>query len=164
MGARFSAPVQTGPGAHPASFTMGTASFPGVKDGRGVTLAPRPLLVPWSRRGRTPPMGRTACTEPQCLYKGALYLFTLFSFRDCTRSFQNSRYKNRLHFCVSRIYLHQNEWLICETTETNIRVHTQTQHINIRVPFKARKRLTISVHITFSRNITFVLKLAQLCL
>ena len=23
----------------------------------------------------TPPMGRTACTEPQCLYKGALYLF-----------------------------------------------------------------------------------------
>jgi hypothetical protein len=22
----------------------------------------------------TPPMGRAACTEPQCLYKGALYL------------------------------------------------------------------------------------------
>jgi hypothetical protein len=29
--ARFSAPVQTGPGAHPASYTMGTGSFPGVK-------------------------------------------------------------------------------------------------------------------------------------
>jgi hypothetical protein len=28
-GARFSAPVQTGPGAHPASYTMGTGSFPG---------------------------------------------------------------------------------------------------------------------------------------
>ena len=28
---RFSAPVQTGPGAHPASYTMGTGSFPGVK-------------------------------------------------------------------------------------------------------------------------------------
>ena len=27
--ARFSAPVQTGPGAHPASCTMGTESFPG---------------------------------------------------------------------------------------------------------------------------------------
>ena len=27
MGARFSAPVQTGPGAHPASHTMGTGSF-----------------------------------------------------------------------------------------------------------------------------------------
>ena len=30
-GARFSAPVQTGLEAHPASCTMGTASFPGVK-------------------------------------------------------------------------------------------------------------------------------------
>ena len=29
--ARFSAPVQTGPGAHPASYTMGNRSFPGVK-------------------------------------------------------------------------------------------------------------------------------------
>jgi hypothetical protein len=29
--ARFSAPVQTDPGAHPASFTMGTGSFPGGK-------------------------------------------------------------------------------------------------------------------------------------
>jgi hypothetical protein len=29
--ARFSAPVKTGPGAHPASYKMGTRSFPGVK-------------------------------------------------------------------------------------------------------------------------------------
>ena len=27
--------------------TMGTGSFPGVKSGRGVTLTPHPLLVPW---------------------------------------------------------------------------------------------------------------------
>ena len=40
--ARFSAPVQTGPGAHPASCTMDTGSFPGVKSGRGVTLTPSP--------------------------------------------------------------------------------------------------------------------------
>jgi len=45
-GARFSAPVQTGPGAHPTSCTMGTVYFPGVKSGRGVTLTPHPLLVP----------------------------------------------------------------------------------------------------------------------
>ena len=45
-GARFSAPVQTGPGAHPASCTMGTGSFPGVKSGRGVTLTPQQLPVP----------------------------------------------------------------------------------------------------------------------
>jgi len=29
--ARFSAPVQTGPGAHPASCTMDTGSFSGVE-------------------------------------------------------------------------------------------------------------------------------------
>jgi hypothetical protein len=31
VGARFFAHVQIGPGAHPASCTMGTGSFPGVK-------------------------------------------------------------------------------------------------------------------------------------
>ena len=31
VGARFSAPIQTSPGVHPASYTMGTGSFPGVK-------------------------------------------------------------------------------------------------------------------------------------
>jgi hypothetical protein len=44
-GARFSAPVQTGPEAHPASCTTGTRSFPEVRCGRGVTLTPHPLLV-----------------------------------------------------------------------------------------------------------------------
>jgi hypothetical protein len=47
-GARFSAPVQTGPRAHPAPCTMGNGSFPGVDSGRGVTLTPHPLLVPKS--------------------------------------------------------------------------------------------------------------------
>ena len=43
----FSAPVQTGTGAHPASYTMGTGYFPRLKrPGRGVVdhpshLAPR---------------------------------------------------------------------------------------------------------------------------
>ena len=30
-GARFSAPVHTGPGANPTSYTVGTGSFPEVK-------------------------------------------------------------------------------------------------------------------------------------
>jgi hypothetical protein len=38
-------PLQTGPGAHPASCKMGTGSFPGVKCGRGVLLTTHPLLV-----------------------------------------------------------------------------------------------------------------------
>jgi hypothetical protein len=43
-GARFSAPVQTGPGAHPASCTMDTGPLKGVKSGQGVTLNPHPLF------------------------------------------------------------------------------------------------------------------------
>ena len=40
-GARFTAPVQSGPGAHAASYKMGTGSFPGVKRlGRGVDHSP----------------------------------------------------------------------------------------------------------------------------
>ena len=31
VGARFPTLVQTGPGAHPASYTMGTGSFLGIK-------------------------------------------------------------------------------------------------------------------------------------
>jgi hypothetical protein len=49
VGARFSAPIQTGPAAHPASCKMGTGSFLGVLSGRDVTLTPHPLLVPRSK-------------------------------------------------------------------------------------------------------------------
>ena len=47
--ARFYAPVQTDPEAHPASCTMGTGSFPGVRCCRCVTLTPHPVLVPRSK-------------------------------------------------------------------------------------------------------------------
>jgi len=41
VGVRFSAPVQTGPGAHPASYTMDTGSFPSVKQpGHGIDHPP----------------------------------------------------------------------------------------------------------------------------
>ena len=41
VGARFFAPVQTSPGAYPASCTMGTDYFPGVKrPGRGADHPP----------------------------------------------------------------------------------------------------------------------------
>jgi len=39
-------PVQTGPGAHPASYKMGTGTFPGVNCGRGVLLTTHPF---WCR-------------------------------------------------------------------------------------------------------------------
>jgi len=49
-------PIQTGPGAHPASCTMGTGSLPGVKYGRGVLLTTHPLLVPRSWKSRAIPL------------------------------------------------------------------------------------------------------------
>jgi hypothetical protein len=49
VGMRFSAPVQTGPGAHPACCIMVIKRFPGVECGRGVTLTPHPFLVPRSK-------------------------------------------------------------------------------------------------------------------
>jgi len=42
VGARFSAPVQTGRGSHPASYTMGTVSFQTVKRA-GVALTTHPI-------------------------------------------------------------------------------------------------------------------------
>ena len=45
-------PVQTCPGAHPTSCTMGTGPFPGVKYGRGVLLTTHPFLVPRSWKSR----------------------------------------------------------------------------------------------------------------
>jgi hypothetical protein len=56
VGARFSAHVHTGPGAHPASCTMGTGSFPRVKSGRGVLLTTHPLLVPRSWKSTAIPL------------------------------------------------------------------------------------------------------------
>ena len=52
VGESFSATVQIDPGAHPAFYTMGTGSFPGVKSGWWLTLTRYPLLVPWSRKSR----------------------------------------------------------------------------------------------------------------
>ena len=58
---------------------MGTGSFPGGKERPGRDADPSPPSSAVVMKGYsytcTPPMGRTACTEPQCLYKGALYLY-----------------------------------------------------------------------------------------
>ena len=41
MHVRFSAPIKTGPGAHPTSYTMGTGYFLGIKrPGRGADHPP----------------------------------------------------------------------------------------------------------------------------
>ena len=64
-----------------ASFTR---FFPELKSGRGMTLTPHPLLVPWSRKGRAIPLltlwavrpvqSLSASTGPQCLYRASVPL------------------------------------------------------------------------------------------
>jgi hypothetical protein len=77
VGARFSAPIQTGPGAHPASYTKGIRSF---------------LEVKWPRCGINHPLPYRADFKQKvelylyspsmflCLYgrlKGKLYFYLL---------------------------------------------------------------------------------------
>ena len=92
-GARFSAPVHTGPGAHPASCTMDTGSFPGVKCGRGVTLTSHPFLLPWSRKSRAIPLFPIWAVRP------------VQSLSDCTR----------VHFTL---LLHRRKWELAYDPET----------------------------------------------
>jgi hypothetical protein len=76
----MSAPVQSGPGAYPASCIMGTGSFPGVKSGRGVNMTAHPLLVPWSWKSRAIPLLPLWALRPvQSLSAGTRVHFT-FTF------------------------------------------------------------------------------------
>jgi hypothetical protein len=81
VGTRFSATVQTGPGAHPAYCTMGTGSFLGGKERPGRDADPSPPSSAVVKKEysytSTPPMGRTACKEPQCLYSTAIPVLPL---------------------------------------------------------------------------------------
>jgi len=141
--ARFSATFQTGPGAQPASCTMGKTSFPGV--------TPHLHLVPWSRMCRsipllplwavrpvqslstctvelylyspyvpyglfrasvpvqysynsTPPMSRTACTDPHCLYSTAKPLLLSVPV-------QYSYTSTPLCTCTVQLYLYSTQYL-----------------------------------------------------
>ena len=67
-------PVQTGPGAHPASCTMGTGSFPGLKSSRGVMLTTNPLLVPRSWKNRAIPLPTLWATAGPVTATPYLYL------------------------------------------------------------------------------------------
>jgi hypothetical protein len=67
--ARFSTPVQTGPGAHTTSCTMGTGSFPRVKSGRGVTLTSHLL---WCRSHKRVELYLYSPHGPYGLYRASV--------------------------------------------------------------------------------------------
>ena len=108
--ARFSAPVQTGPGAHPASCTMGKGSFPGVKSGRGVTLTPYPLLVQWSWKSRAIPLlplqavrpvhNVSACTRVNFTFTFHLHVYIISMTNVCTiHNLKDKRWRSWLEHC-----------------------------------------------------------------
>jgi hypothetical protein len=69
--AKFSAPVQTGPGDHPSAYTLGTGAFPGVKR-PGIDAEHLPHLAPRLKKEY-----RHISTPRLCVHDriyGALYL------------------------------------------------------------------------------------------
>ena len=62
----------------PSLLYNGYRGIPGGKERPGRDADPSPPSSAVVKKEQsftsTPPMGRTACTEPQCLYKGVLYL------------------------------------------------------------------------------------------
>jgi len=78
VGTRFSAPVRTGPGAHPNLLYNGYRVFPGGKERPGRDADPSSLLASWSRKSRAIPLlplwavrtvqSLSACTVELYLY------------------------------------------------------------------------------------------------
>ena len=70
------------PWGPPNLLYNGYRVFPGGKERPGRDADPSPPSSAVAKKEKsstsTPPMGRKACTEPQCLYKGALYLYLYF--------------------------------------------------------------------------------------
>ena len=100
--ARFSAPVQTGPWDHPASYTMSTGSFPGISS-QGMALTTHLHLVPRLKEEQsytsTPPQGLhglfqgeldlNLCYISKNIYSMNILIFSFpfFSFSCCPRLF-----------------------------------------------------------------------------
>ena len=84
-----------GPGSNPGGgeifhtwcprslLTMGTGSFSSVKSGRGLTLTPHPLLLPWSRKCRSIPLLSLCAIRP--LQSLSACTRVHFTFTVCTR-------------------------------------------------------------------------------
>jgi len=78
VGSIFSTSVQTGPGAHPAPYTMGSGSFPGVKrSGRDVDYPPASSAEVKERIELyffSPPLGLRCLFQGEFLFRGSKHL------------------------------------------------------------------------------------------
>jgi len=80
---------------------MGTGSCPGVKSGRGVTLTPHPLLVPWSWKIRAIPLLPLWAVQPVQSLSACTRVHFTFSFMLYSRYFQTGHLK--VQICLRSI-------------------------------------------------------------
>jgi hypothetical protein len=147
-GARFSAPVQTGPGVHPASCAMGMGYFPGAKSDRGVKLTPHSFQCCWSWKSRAIPVLPLREVRPvqslSTCTKGALYLFTF----DCLQTVEQIQYAKTLpsvlHTERRAVVKIQVFWYV-----RPYRLVNSCRHLRANVPSK-RRQIFISLHGTTS--------------
>jgi hypothetical protein len=100
VGARFFTHVQTSPGAHPASCTVGTRSFPGVKQ-PGPVLTTHPLLVQRSRKSRAislPPLWAFGSVT------GYLYLLHRVQMTLKTQKWKHARQYGTGYQCMLLVF------------------------------------------------------------
>jgi len=120
---------------------MGTGSFPEIKSGRGVTLIPHPLLVPWSRKGRAIPLlplwavrpvqSLSACTRVH-------FTFTLTSRRYSTFCSNHFVWICRLKEFFSSFFLRKPKHL-CRILSSLINIQTLWSY----TPYN-----TVHIHLT----------------
>jgi len=123
-------PVQTGPGAHPTSCTMGTVTFSGVKSCRGVTLIPHPFYCHGQERVELYfylPYGPYGLYRSSVPVQGRTLPFYLEEQQICTS-------KDQRNICDQQkpVYTHTHTHTYIHTyihTCTHTHTHTHT-HIN----------------------------------
>jgi len=83
-------------------------------------------------------MGRTACTEPQCLYNGVLYLFFTVDEDSVNFPSQHSRSRPHIYFDVY-VYLSDNLsycWNVSVTSPATL-WSPRSPELNLRLQFLA---------------------------
>jgi hypothetical protein len=114
-------PVQTGPGAHQASCTMGTGSFQGVNYGWGVLLTTHLLLVPWSWKSRAISLPTLWATTGSVT--GALYFYICGIVPYCQEEIEPSLSAPRRHEW-GRLYVWLHLFLTSALDGDKRQIHT----------------------------------------
>ena len=116
--ARFSASVQTGSGAHPASYTTGTGSLSGVmQPGRGLDNSLPSISLP-------PPPGFV----PSSMVNFTFYLPFVFCLR--TRRARHFRYAFVLQTQHSRWSVYRHTDTLVTSADLNATLSVQTRFIS----------------------------------